>query len=173
MARSTSYSHPIASKVFERRNIVERYKKPASGRPAISTAEYQALAEFRYQIRVFLRFSEQAARAARIEPQQHQLLLSVKNLNSRGWPTTVRAVAERLQIQHHSAVELIDRTERRGLVKRQRRSEDRRQVEVELTPRGERMLRELTVHHRAALSEAGPALVKALETLLAAPPAVE
>ena len=126
--------------------------------------EYAALAEFRYQIRRFLRFSEDAARAAGIEPQQHQLLLAAKSLASE--PPTVRSLAERLQIQHHSAVELIDRTVKRGLVRRTRHGQDRRQVMVELTPKGEKILRELTVHHRAALGEAAPELVKALETLI-------
>jgi len=111
-----------------------------------------------------LRFSEEAARAAGVEPQQHQLLLAAKGAGDE--PPTVRAIAERLQIQHHSAVELIDRTERRGLVRRVRQSGDRRQVAVELTSKGEKTLRELTLHHREALNESAPELVAALDRLV-------
>ncbi|HYX50470.1 MAG TPA: helix-turn-helix domain-containing protein, partial [Ktedonobacteraceae bacterium] len=74
----------------------------------ISITEYQTLAEFRYQLRRFLRFSEQAARAAGLEPQQHQLLLALKGLPE-GRKATIGALAERLQLTHHSTVELVDR----------------------------------------------------------------
>ena len=79
----------------------------------ISITEYQALAEFRYELRRFLRFSEQAARAAGFEPRQHQLLLAIKGLPE-GKQATISALAERLQIAHHSTVELIDRLVERG-----------------------------------------------------------
>ena len=140
-----------------------RHKKPAGREAAF---DYRALAEFRFQIRRFLRLSEEAARRAGLEPQQHQLLLAAKGLSD-GTPS-VRALAERLQIRHHSAVELVDRTARRGLVRRVRDGRDRRQVRVELTPRGEKILRELTVHHRAMLGEAAPALVETLHRLVPA-----
>jgi DNA-binding MarR family transcriptional regulator len=130
----------------------------------VGDAEYAALAEFRYQIRRFMRFSEQAARDAGIEPQQHQLLLAAKAVVSHATPT-VGELAERLQIQHHSAVELINRTVAKGLIRRTRDGGDRRQVRVELTPRGERLLRDLSLHHREALSDAAPALAQALYTL--------
>src|SRR5262245_39450189 len=94
---------------------------------SISRRDYEALAEVRYQIRRFLNFSEAAARAAGIEPQQHQLLLAIKGLPA-GMAPTIRACAERLQIQHHSAVELVNRTEQQGLVLRQPSAEDRRAV---------------------------------------------
>ena len=81
----------------------------------ISMAEYQALAEFRYQIRRFLRFSEQAARATGLVPQQYQLLLALKGLPN-GRKATISELAERLQIKHHSTVELIDRLVKRELV---------------------------------------------------------
>jgi len=74
----------------------------------ITLSEYQSLAEFRYQLRRFLHFSEQAARSVGLEPQQHQLLLALKGLPY-GRPATVSELAERLQIQHHSTVELINR----------------------------------------------------------------
>jgi DNA-binding MarR family transcriptional regulator len=127
--------------------------------------DYRALAEFRYQIRRFLRFSEEAARAAGLEPQQHQLLLAVKGL-PRDIEPTISDIADRLQIRHHSVVELIDRLESRGLVARKRSAQDRRKVCVELTADGEKVLETLAVQHRAELESAGPALLSALEQLL-------
>src|SRR5712692_2945540 len=91
-------------------------------------ADYEALAELRYQIRRFLHFSEQAARAAGLEPHQHQLLLALKGLPAPGEPASIGWLAERLQIQHHSAVELVDRLAERGLASRSRAPSDRRQV---------------------------------------------
>lgn len=117
---------------------------------APSLAAIQALAEFRYQMRRFLRFSERAARAAGLEPRQHQLLLAVKGLPA-GRHATVGEIAERLQVRHHSAVELIDRLVARGLVRRRRHRPDRRQVVVRLTARGEAVLRELSLSHLAEL----------------------
>ncbi len=136
-----------------------------SGPGQTGAVDYRALAEFRYQIRRFLRFSEDAARAAGLEPQQHQLLLAVKGLPE-GKEPTIGELADRLQIRHHSVVELIDRLESRGLARRQRSSEDRRKVRVELTSEGERILESLTVEHRNELEAAGPTLLRALEELL-------
>jgi DNA-binding MarR family transcriptional regulator len=131
----------------------------------MKNAEYRALAEFRYQIRSFLNLSEQAARAAGLEPQHHQLLLAIK-----GAPppreATISYLAERLQLQHHSLVELLDRLEARFLVRRIRGSADRRIVLLRITPRGERLLRQLALHHRNLLRSAGPALVRALEAAI-------
>lgn len=131
---------------------------------SLSTPHYQALAEFRYQIRRFLRFSEEAARAAGLAPQQHQLLLAVKGMPS-GRPARISDLAERMQIQHHSAVELIDRLAARGLVNRALAEDDRREVYVQLTPRGESILRVLTLHHKNELRQAAPALVATLRTV--------
>ena len=130
--------------------------------------DYIALAELRYQIRRFLRFSEEASRAAGIEPQQHQLLLAIKGLPE-GMPPTIGALAERLQLQHHSAVELVDRSVQRGLVRRLRGTSDQRQVFIRLTAKGERTLRDLSVHHRDILREAGPGLAEVLNTLAIGP----
>ncbi len=130
-----------------------------------TNADYRALAEFRYQILRFLRFSERVARAAGLEPRQHQLLLAIKGLPEGRLPT-IGELAERLQIQHHSAVELVDRLVERGLVARSRDAGDRRQVLVQLTAQGEAVLRELTRHHHAELRSLGPSLVLALEALL-------
>ena len=132
----------------------------------IKDHEYQSLAEFRYQIRRFLHFSEQASRLAGLEPQQHQLLLALKGLAASGKPASISAVAERLQIQHHSAVELVDRLADRGFVTRSRAPEDRRQVLISLTARGEGELEKLAVCHLDELQKNGPALVAALESLI-------
>jgi DNA-binding MarR family transcriptional regulator len=127
--------------------------------------DYRALAELRFQIRRFLRFSETAARRAGIEPQQHQLLLALKGLEGEEGPT-IGDLARRLLIRHHSVVELIDRLEDRGLVRRHRSEGDRRRVCAGLTPEGERVLEALSVEHHAELDSAGPALLTALEALL-------
>ncbi len=93
---------------------------------------YRAMAEFRYQIRRFLRFSEQAAREAGLEPQQYQLMLALKGMGD-DTDHRIGQIAERLQIQHHSTVELVDRLTRRGLVRRRRSTQDRREVLLDLT----------------------------------------
>ncbi len=127
-------------------------------------SDYQTIAEFRYQVRRFLRFSEEAALRVGLEPQQHQVLLAV-----RGMPSERRAriadVAERLQIRHHSAVELISRMVDKGLIQRIQGKSDRREVSVRLTPRGSRILQALTVSHRDELRRAGPVLVETLGKL--------
>ena len=127
----------------------------------LTLTDYQYLAELRHQIRRFLHFSEENARQAGLEPRQHQLMLALKGLPA-GKRPRVAEVAERLQIQHHSAVELVNRLSRAGLVRRHRGTLDRREVLLSLTPRGEKVLRELSLQHRAELRNAGPALVKAL-----------
>jgi DNA-binding MarR family transcriptional regulator len=131
----------------------------------LTNRDYHSLAEFRHLIRRFVRFSEQAARAAGLEPKQHQLLLALKGL-----PTDVRPriaeLAERLQIQHHSAVELVNRLESAGFVRRQRAAEDRREVLLHVTSHGERVLRQLSLEHREELRSQGPALLESLQHLL-------
>ena len=132
----------------------------------ITDLDYASLAEFRYQIRRFLHFSEQAARTAGIEPHQHQLLLALKGLARSEEPPTIGILAERLQIQHHSAVELVQRLEDRRLISRSRSPADRRQVLIQLTPHGEAELEKLSLCHLAELRTNGPALVAALEGLI-------
>lgn len=126
---------------------------------------YKAMAEFRYQIRRFLRFSETAARQAGIEPQQHQLLMAVKGLPE-GQRPTIGTLAERMQLQHHSAVELIDRLVDRRFLCRLRATDDRRQVLVKLTSEGERFLEKLALHHLHELQSVGPALARVLHSLI-------
>lgn len=131
----------------------------------LSSEEYLALAEFRRQIRRFLHFSETTAKENRIEAQQHQLLLAVRGLPA-GVNPTIREIAARLFIQHHSAVELIDRLEKSGAVARQIGTEDKREVWVRLTPRGRAILRKLALAHRAELERSGPELARALKSVL-------
>jgi DNA-binding MarR family transcriptional regulator len=127
--------------------------------------DYRTLAELRYQIRRFLRIREEAARAAGIEPQQYLLLLQLKGLGGQR-PPTVGELAERLQLRHHSTVELVDRLVRRGMVARRRDSRDRREVLVALRPAGEAVLEKLARHSLAELRTEGPALVAALRRLI-------
>jgi len=124
--------------------------------------DYRALADFRYQIRLFLAYSERAARAAGLEPQQHQLMLALKGFPGGARPR-IADLAERLQIAHHSTVELADRLSAAGYIRRARHVADRREVLLELTPKGERILHELSLHHAEELRCRGPALVAALE----------
>ncbi len=129
----------------------------------LSTADFRSLAEFRYQLRLFLAFSEEQARAVGLNPQQHQLLLVIC-ASAPEWPT-IGDLAERLILRHHSVVGLIDRLEQRALVRRSRSPEDRRQARVRITPRGERILHRLALAHRAELRRARPQLVAALQRL--------
>ena len=133
-----------------------------SPRGPVTQPDYQAMAEFRHQIRRFLRFSEEAARQAGLEPQQYLMLLALKGLPD-GRRGRIGEVAERLQIQHHSTVELVDRLEKRGMVRRRRSEADRREVLLELTPRGEKLLRDLALYHREELREVAPSLVRSLK----------
>jgi DNA-binding MarR family transcriptional regulator len=131
----------------------------------LTPEDYAALGEFRYRIRQFLHFSEEAARQAGLEPQQHQMLLAIRALSGPHAPT-IGALAGHLFIRHHSAVGLIDRLEERGLVERVRSGEDRRAVVVRLTPAGERQLGALSMAHRDELGKSGPALVELLRGLV-------
>ncbi|HTW32159.1 MAG TPA: MarR family transcriptional regulator [Candidatus Sulfotelmatobacter sp.] len=131
----------------------------------LSLSDYQALAEFRHQIRKFLHFSEQAVQEAGLERGQYQLMLTIKGMPA-GVRPRVRELANRMLIQHHSAVELINRLELRGYVRRERAQDDRREVLLALTARGERVLSELALHHHEELQSAAPALVSALRKVM-------
>ena len=112
--------------------------------------DFEILADFRYQIRKFVRFSEQVSRQHGITPRQYLLLLHVKGYPGRDW-ATVGELAERLQTQHHGAVALVSRCERQRFVERRRSSEDRRRIEIHLLENGERVLDKLARLHRAEL----------------------
>lgn len=131
----------------------------------LTTREYQTLAEFRYQIRLFLRFSEDQARTYGIEPQQHQLLLVIKSLPEDVKPT-IGELAARMLIRHHSTVELVNRLADQGAVKRVHVESDHREVLVRLTKKGETQLHSLSVAHHKELQERGPELMKALRKVL-------
>jgi DNA-binding MarR family transcriptional regulator len=128
----------------------------------LTVPDFQALAEFRYQIRKFLHFSQEAAEKNGLESRQHQLMLAIKGL-PHGRKPRVADLAERLQIRHHSTVELVNRLAAQGYVERHRGGEDRREVLISLTFKGEKILRQLSLHHRAELRTQGPALVAALK----------
>ena len=134
----------------------------------ITTDEYRALAELRYRIRHFLREGDVVAQAVDLEPQQYLLLLSIRGLPA-GEEATIRTLAERLALKHHSVVELIDRLEVRGYVRRTRGRDDRRRVLVSLLPRGERILEQVALHRIGELRSTGQALVRAIDQLLEKP----
>ncbi|WP_028211211.1 MarR family winged helix-turn-helix transcriptional regulator [Paraburkholderia mimosarum] len=116
----------------------------------LEKADFEQLSEFRYQMRRFERFSEQAAQAEGITPLQYLLLLHVKGYPGRSW-ATIGELAERLQAQHHGVVALVTRCEAIELVERRVSERDRRQVEVHLLPAGEKLLARLAALHRAEL----------------------
>jgi DNA-binding MarR family transcriptional regulator len=139
----------------------------ASPPPAeLSPSDYRALAEFRYQIRSFLSFSERAAREHGVEPQQHQLLLAIKGLPE-GKRPTIGTLAERLCVEHHTVVMLTDRLERAGLVQRTRGERDRREVLLGITDAGQQLLSRLSTLHRDQLKTVGPTLQRALSAIVA------
>src|SRR5882757_7440036 len=118
----------------------------------LTLGEYQRLAEIRHQIRRYLHAGEMAARMLGLEPRQHQMLLAIKGMPA-GVRPNVGEVAERLQIEHHSAVELVNRLAAAGYVRREHESGDRREVLLVLTAKGSRVLGELAEHHCWELAE--------------------
>lgn len=113
-------------------------------------AQYEALSEFRYQLRRFLHFSESAVKSAGLTPLQYLALLHVRGFPGREW-ATVGELGERLQIKHHGVVALITRCEEKGLIIRRRSESDRRQIEVHLTAEGASRLEQLAALHEAEL----------------------
>jgi DNA-binding MarR family transcriptional regulator len=132
----------------------------------LTGSEYVALAEFRYQLRRYLRYMEEEARANGQHPQQYQLLLAIKGLPPPRIPT-VSVLAERMQMNHNSLVELADRCEKRGFIRRIRSSPaDRRRVTLAITAAGEAMMRQQASASRQELQTIGPILVESLQKLL-------
>jgi len=131
----------------------------------LNDAEYLALAEFRYQIRKYLRHMEDRARAMGHNPQQYQVLLAIKGL-PKGKSPTISAIAERMQLNHNSMVELVDRCEERGLLHRARSESDRRQVVLAITPEGEALMRQHAAAGRQQLRTIGPILSESIRRLL-------
>jgi len=131
----------------------------------ITASEYRGLAELRYRIRRFLQEGDDTARQAQLEPQHYLLLLAIRGLPE-GQEATIRTLAERLSLRHHSTVELVDRMEGHGYVKRSRGREDRRQVLVSLQPKGEKLLEHVVQQRIIELRANGRALVDAISGLL-------
>lgn len=117
---------------------------------SLTKRHYEALANFRYQLRKFLRYSEQVTRKQGVTPLQYQLMLHIKGYPGREW-ATVTELAERMQAKHHGTVSLVTRSEKAGLVTRQTDEQDRRSVQVRLTAKGERVLKWLAQLHRDEL----------------------
>ncbi|HVB40418.1 MAG TPA: MarR family transcriptional regulator [Terriglobales bacterium] len=132
----------------------------------ISKSDIEALAQFRYALRQFLRFSERAARQAGITPQQHQLLMTIKGMQGRNW-ANVAEVAERLQVSHHAAVALVTRAQNLKLVKRTQGKKDRRTVQVSLTARGEDLISQLAEMNHHELGQLANILLKQLQSIAA------
>ena len=133
---------------------------------ASSEYDFVTWSEFRYQIRRYIRTAEAAAREAGLEPQQHQLLLAVRGYPGPGKPT-ISDLAARLQIRHHSTVELLNRMEEHDLIQR-RPTGVGRSVVVQLTPRGRRALDNVSRRLRPELDETAAQLIEALTRLLPA-----
>jgi|SRR5271156_787270 len=133
---------------------------------ALTRAEFQQLAEFRFQLRRFLHFSSIAAEKTGLRSQQYQLLQCVYGMPDALEPT-IANVAARMLLKHNSAVELVDRTIGQGLLRRASDPTDHRCILLRVTPQGERILISLAANHLEELDQAGPELIRALRRVLA------
>jgi DNA-binding MarR family transcriptional regulator len=124
---------------------------------ALTKQDFEALARFRFAIRRYLRFSEETVRQHDVTPQQYQLLLALKGYPDREW-ATIGELAERLQLRHHSVVELVTRAQAQDLVERAPHPDDGRAVRVMLTAKGDRLLAQLAALHRDELRRMRSAL---------------
>jgi DNA-binding MarR family transcriptional regulator len=124
--------------------------EPSGRSEPLRKEDFEALARFRFGIRRYLRFSEETVRRHGVTPQQYQLVLALKGFPGRDW-AVVRELAERLQLRHHSVVELVNRAQRQGLVDRTTDPDDARAVRVVLTDEGEQTLARLSALHRDEL----------------------
>lgn len=131
---------------------------------AFSDRDYQDLLAFRVSLRRFLRWSQEQAAAAGLTPQQHQLLLAIRGHPGTS-PPTIGDIAEHLLVKHHSAVELIDRAVRAGLVERSLDEHDRRLARLSLTAHGRAVLRRLTEAHLDELHQLGPVVAQLTDRL--------
>ena|SRR5205085_6856878 len=127
---------------------------------SLDQLDYQRLAEFRYQLRGFLKFSERAASKMGLRPQQHQALLAIKG--TPGEYVTIGILAERLGIRHNSTVELVDRLIMKGLVERRHNPKDHREVIIDVTNRADRILFDLSLAHRNEIRKLAPLLIRLL-----------
>jgi DNA-binding MarR family transcriptional regulator len=143
-------------------------RSAASVHAAVSSAEYETLAEFRHQLASFLYRRREAAAAAGLEAQQYELLLAIKGAPQGSQPN-IKQIAEQLLLQHHSAVELATRLEKRGLVQRQRSPQDRRSVLLAVTKEGDRILEKVVQYSLEQLQVEAPQLLKTLGRLVRRP----
>lgn len=134
-------------------------------RKRLTKKDYESLSAFRYALRRFLRFSEEAAESVGLTPQQHQALLAIKGFPGREHATNGE-LAERLQIKHHSVVGLVNRLEAQGLIVREQGDNDRREVYVGLTKQGAELLERLTAIHQEELRHIAPLLSAILEDVI-------
>jgi len=145
--------------------VNKRSGQPAPTSPSPSqTAPLEALAEFRYHLRSFLHFSEQAAQHHGLPPRQHQLLLQIAGI-APGRVASINFLAERLGLRQNSVVELADRSVAQGLVRRTEDPADRRRTVLSVTQKGMRVLESLSASHARELDEFGPRLIRALERI--------
>jgi DNA-binding MarR family transcriptional regulator len=131
--------------------------EPLDARDPLTKQDFEALARFRFGIRRYLRFSEETVRRHGVTPQQYQLMLALKGFPGRDW-AVVRELADRLQLRHHSVVELVNRAQGQGLVDRTGDPDDARAVRVVLTDQGEQLLGRLSALHRDELRRMDAAL---------------
>lgn len=139
--------------MVSRRDIFSMSDNHRMNARKMSKADIETLAEFRYALRRFLRFSEEVTRKRGVTPLQYQLMLQIKGFPGRDW-ANVDELAERLQAKHHGVVALVSRCEEAGLVKRSAGRDDRRRVEVQLTKKGDECLEQLARLHRDELRSA-------------------
>ena len=131
----------------------------------IADGEFRALAELRYRLRRFVQQGDVAARKAGLEPQQYLLLLAIRGLPE-GQESTIRVLAERLLLRHHSAVELVNRMQKHGYLRRMQSQSDRRKVLVLLQPRGARLLELVAAQRISEIRSEGRALGETITALL-------
>ena len=143
---------------------MHRPEAPARTEPPLSQEDYELLAYFRHHIRKFLVFSETAARAAGLTPQQHQALLAIHGTRDAIEPT-IGALSQKLLIRHHSAVGLVDRLAAAGYIRRVGSPRDQREVRLRLTPKARRLLDHLSRRHRSELNRIAPVLRAILHKL--------
>ena len=133
--------------------------------PRLTDTDFERLADFRYALRRFLFFSEEAAAKEGLTPQQHQALLVVRG-NTAGY-TSIGTLARRLCLKHHTVVELVQRLENAGFITKQTSPEDRRSVILDLTDEGQNRLDRLGLNHREELRHIGPEIIKRFSKLSA------
>lgn len=142
--------------------MTENRKRRRSSAEALDHRDYATLASFRRSLRIFMAFSEEAARKAGLPSQQHQAILAIRGLAPEAG-MTVNDLAEQLLLKPQTAVELVDRLEDAGLVRRQRDEVDRRKVFLDLTAKASRLLEKLSAEHLAQIRRDAPQLIALLQ----------